>query len=734
MRRTTILLVLIGAIATSLDAQPTGRPGLQISGAGSGTVKKVLGSGNTVISENATGDTVTVDAALAGGSAGGMTQGLLKVYQTTPQHALHIRRAAGDTTRTGLVNIYGSIIIDTLIVGNDTLIVSGGVIPDNFTEAKVVDTSAFARKAAANTFTAGQTFDVASDIKNQSSHPVGNPASGYVYLYSVGDSVWTKTSTGATINLSRNTGTGGGTGTADSTYIEVSLDSLRALLGTTIYVMSKMEFTDSLTMNGNLLYDRSGTPYAYSDTNVTQAKVESVLVAWGLVKTGTRGVPTIRVDSSVVLSVTRWNNESSKIGHTHVLSDITDYSPSGGGGSGDVSFKDDAFTTTATRDTVSWTGAHSYDSYTATPVLTAPTDSTADVLGVYPDTGRVIVTRKYGGTSGQAYTLHRVAGTLAPPTSLNVTTSTSTSLALTWTAPAASASVTTRPIDSVAIVYSTSAYRTSTTGAGDSVKVVSKTSTSDSLTGLTASTKYYVSMFSRTTRGEYSADTSAAHDTCTTIAGGTTFAYVGSKLDSTTSPASLDSISYTVGTGSGRYLVMSSYWRENSDYYDSRLDSVVWVVSSTRQNFSWVDSVSANNGNWSNRRMETWVLANPTSGAGNMIYYLNSGHTASSFQTTITEFEGANTALRDTGHTRANYDASVDFTLTSENGDIAVGFFAQFETSTTMAVVDGETRRQGNYIRNILVTEPATTTSTTLSLTLGTADVWIFSGVVLRPN
>lgn len=208
--------------------------------------------------------------------------------------------------------------------------------------------------------------------------------------------------------------------------------------------------------------------------------------------------------------------------------------------------------------------------------------------------------------------------------------------------------------------------------------------------------------------------------------GGTAFAYVGSKLDSTTSAAATDTISYTVGTGDNRKLiVMTALTEENSD--PVVCDSVMW--SGTKM--TWRDSIVSNNGNWRQKRVEGFVLNNPASGSGNIIIYSSSAST--NFQTVIVEYEGAAQGTDSVNHARDNYNATASVTVGTASGDSVVGFFKQWEGNTAMTPGSGETRLQGNYINNILVSKSATTTSTQLTETLTSAQVWVFMSFAIKP-
>src|SRR3990167_5783727 len=79
------------------------------------TLPVAQGASGTVMQNNGSGVLSWVTPSGGGGSAGGMTEGASKVYNTNAGEKLHWRLGAADTTGTKLVNIYGTAQIDSLL-------------------------------------------------------------------------------------------------------------------------------------------------------------------------------------------------------------------------------------------------------------------------------------------------------------------------------------------------------------------------------------------------------------------------------------------------------------------------------------------------------------------------------------------------------------------------------------------------------------------------------------------
>jgi len=197
-----------------------------------------------------------------------------------------------------------------------------------------------------------------------------------------------------------------------------------------------------------------------------------------------------------------------------------------GGGSGVSTAFRDSFTTTATLDTPTIAGAHSYDTYHVQPVMKSINEAwnANDDYRVFADSGRAIVLRNAGGTSGAWYDLWRQEMTLAMPTGVNVTALSTTSLRVTWTDPVHNQSASAITTDSLGLSYRTVQY--------DSVFPVATNKRykkmgvqADTITGLTSGTKYFICVFPWTNRNESDTALAPSRDTCTTTAGGGGGAY-----------------------------------------------------------------------------------------------------------------------------------------------------------------------------------------------------------------
>jgi len=189
----------------------------------------------------------------------------------------------------------------------------------------------------------------------------------------------------------------------------------------------------------------------------------------------------------------------------------------GGGGAGSVTSGDDAFTTTATSDTVSLSGVHSYDQIQAEGIPATPNvlPVAGDLMNVYPDTNRFIVNRAVNTTSGLGYSWMRNAGTFAPPSGVSVATDGDDSLIVSWTIPVTTSASTARSLDSICIAYDTSGY-TETIAAAVNKQYTAKTAVKDTIIGLAASKLWYVNVFSYSYADEGSLQSADTRDTCTT--------------------------------------------------------------------------------------------------------------------------------------------------------------------------------------------------------------------------
>lgn len=188
------------------------------------------------------------------------------------------------------------------------------------------------------------------------------------------------------------------------------------------------------------------------------------------------------------------------------------------GGSGMTNTFMDSFTGSAASDTVVIPGAHSYDNYFVQSIIAdvaGESISTDDFIRVFPDTNRVIVKRVNGITVSNArYSLARQAGILAKPTNVNATSLSQSSIEVSWTDPFHSQNANALTMDSIVVTWKTGDYD-SLLGEAVNKKFNPLGKEKDTITGLTGSTLYYITVFPYTNRDE--SDTIRfARDTCTT--------------------------------------------------------------------------------------------------------------------------------------------------------------------------------------------------------------------------